>query len=270
MADSTNYLLGTQADECDRLRFQDQVWEAETEAFLDRLALKAGDRVLEIGSGIGLALPRIAQRVGPQGEVVAIEANAIYALESRKLIKQCRLSNVRVVDGSVLDDPLPDGPFDAIYARWVFSFLADVRHLLGRLRPLLSPGGVMAVVDYNHDGMRLFPAAPALDRVIDAFRAWYAEAGGDLWVAGGMPGALHATGYHCEGLWPHQKAGAPGSATYRWIEQFVFGHGPSLVVGGLLSEAHWNEFVDEWKSCKLDPATVMFSPIVVDVLGRRA
>ncbi|MCA9666269.1 MAG: methyltransferase domain-containing protein [Myxococcales bacterium] len=279
MNNAHDYLLGAAPDELERLRFQDEVWEDETEAFLDRLEIAPGARVLEIGCGIGLSLPRLARRVGPAGEVVAIERNAVYARASRALVEQQRLANVRVVDGDIhtialssSNDPnrgaVVPGKFDLIFARWVLSFYAEVETLLVRLRTLLASGGALAVIDYNHDGVRIFPSAPAFDRVIEAFRSWYHNAGGDLWVAGTLAGALHKSGFHCEGVYPHQKAGAPGSPVYRWVEQFVRGHGPSLVAEGELSREDYQRCIDELDGQKLDPAVMLFSPIVVGVIGR--
>lgn len=269
--ETDRYQLGADVREQQRLRFQDQLWEAETEQLLDQLRLDEGNRVLELGCGVGLSLPRLARRVGETGSVVAIESNAVYALQCRDLIREERLSNVQIIDGNVLDHPLPQGSFDAVYARWVCSFLppAELAGMLRRVHAAMAPGGVIGLIDYNHDGMRMFPRGDAFADVVEAFRAWYRQAGGDLWVAGALPGALHASGYHCDSITPQMKAGAPGSDVWRWIGEFVHDHGPRLVEQKLLSDQQWEAFTAEWQSNRIDPATVVFSPIVVGIVATR-
>ena len=274
VSEPETYLLGQSITEQHRLLFQDQLWEDETEQLLDALNIPEGGRVLELGSGLGHSLLRLARRVGPSGEVIAAERDAVFAQASRTLAAQHRMNQWSqvMVNGSlsVFRDQLPQGPFDAIFARWVFSFLPQPAGALTLFSSLLRPGGTIGIMDYNHDGLRLFPEAPAFTRVVEAVRQWYANAGGDLWVAGKLPGALHKTGFHCDGLWPHQKAGPPGSGPYKWIEQFLLGQGPRLVDAGLIETDPWDEFVAEWESLRVDPATVIFCPIVVSIVAHKA
>ena len=46
------------------------------------------------------------------------------------------------------------------------------------------------------------------------------------------------------------------------------GHGPSLVAEGELSREDYQRCIDELDGQKLDPAVMLFSPIVVGVIGR--
>ncbi len=70
-------------------------------------------------------------------------------------------------------------------------------------------------------------------------------------------------------VWPQQKAGAPGSPGYRWVEEILLTHGPHLIADGLLSEEQWESFMQMWESYRIDPATMLFSPMVVATLARR-
>ncbi|MBI3929830.1 MAG: methyltransferase domain-containing protein [Armatimonadetes bacterium] len=263
-----SYMLGHHAEERERLVFQDEVWVRETEDFLDRLGIAPGSRVLELGCGIGLGLPRLARRVGPGGRVIGWERNRGYAEESRRLIEGQGLSQVELRMGDLERDPLPEGPFDAIYARWVFSYLPRVATVLAKLRPLLAPHGRLGILDYNHDSIRVFPKAPEFAAVIEAVRKWFAVSGGDCWVTGFLPGYFAETGYALVEMWSYSRAGPPRSPVYRWVEEFLFVQGPAMIRAGVLSQDDWGRFRQEWETMAIAPDTVLFSPLQVGVIGR--
>ena len=262
------YLLGHDEAEQRRLRGQDEVWAAETESFMDRLGLSEGKRVLEIGCGIGLGLPRLGRRVGVGGRVVGFERNHEYLAASRRLIRDQGLEQAEIFSGDIERDVLPEGPFDAIYSRWVFSYLPDVEAVLRRLRPLLATGGRIGLLDYNHDGIRVFPEAPRFDEVIAAVRRWFAIDGGNCWVAGVLPLNFVNSGYRVLGVHPFVPAGPPDSPVYRWVEDFLFVQAPHMIGAGVLSEAQWAAFVEEWERMRGAAGTILYSPMQVGVLAQ--
>lgn len=68
--------LGTADEELARLTFQHEVWGGVTRAFLDRLKLERGARVVDLGSGPGLVTAELAARVGRSGAVLAVDESA--------------------------------------------------------------------------------------------------------------------------------------------------------------------------------------------------
>lgn len=248
----------------DGLMLRDEVWSYETEEFLDRLMVGPGLRVLALGAGLGLDLPRLARRVGPGGEVYALEPDPRLAFESQKLVDSLRLKNVRVLSGMVAA-ALPPGPFDVIFSNWFLTQIDNVPSFLRQLRNRMSGVGRLGVLDLYPGGLRLFPEAPALERVLVAVAS---HVGQNFWLMGQLPAALVSSGFLLEGAWPRQKAEVPGSPTYRWVERFLLDVGPRLVSQELLEETEWQTLLDEWSSRRVDPSTLLFSPQLVGIIGR--
>ncbi|MEW6282593.1 MAG: methyltransferase domain-containing protein [Candidatus Eremiobacterota bacterium] len=241
------------------------VWQPEIEEFLDRLSLAPGQRVLALGCGLGLDLPRLARRVSPGGEVIGVEPDPSLAFDCVRLVEACSLRNVRVVTGPA--GALPAGPFDAVFSPWFFSLLPDVKGLLRRLRGLV-PSGRLGVLDLYPSGLRVFPAAPCLERLLATAHQWASQLGLNFYLMGQLPGELVSSGFLLEGAWPRQKAEVPGTATYRWVERLLLDVGPRLVSEELLDEDAWNSTLSEWALLRVDPSTLLFSPQLVGIIGR--
>jgi len=113
---------------------------------VDRLGLKPGERVLEIGFGPGLALERAARLVGGTGLVAGIDRSAV-------MVRQALRRNAEAVASRRMDlrtgciEALPDfgGRFDAILSVNSIGFWRDPPAALRALRERLAPGGRLAI-----------------------------------------------------------------------------------------------------------------------------
>jgi SAM-dependent methyltransferase len=263
MAYNTDYLLGHGEREWDRLAEQHALWAP---TLLDDLELAPGSHVVEVGCGNGVLLRALADAVGPGGRAVGLDRDPRAALEARRNAPQ---SWVEVRAGDVQSADLGDG-YDLAVARWVLSFVPEPGLAVARMGAALAPGGRLVAQDYLHDCMRVFPERPEVARVIDAFRAAYRDTGGDLWVAGRLPGLLAAAGLRVLDVRPHAKAGPPGSPPFRWVERFLFEHLDTVLASGHLSQDEAATFAAAWGALTEEPGAVLFTPLVVTVVATNA
>jgi ubiquinone/menaquinone biosynthesis C-methylase UbiE len=106
--------------------------------------LRAGQHVLDLGSGTGYPALLAAQVVGPQGSVIGIDlAEAMLAAAGRKA-KTLGLSNVAFHPGDVTTLPFEAGSFDAVTSRFCLMFLPEIPKALGEIARVLKPGGYLA------------------------------------------------------------------------------------------------------------------------------
>lgn len=99
----------------------------------------ACDLVLDVGCGEGLLTGRLA-RVARS--VIGVDISTEMIVQAQSNVGS---SNVRFIQGDVLEVALPDGEFGFIAAIAVLHHFQLERGLRG-LRDLLRPGGVLAVV----------------------------------------------------------------------------------------------------------------------------
>ncbi|GLH80033.1 hypothetical protein SSBR45G_49420 [Bradyrhizobium sp. SSBR45G] len=144
---------------------------------LEPLALKSGERVLDVGTGTGRLAEFAAHLVGPSGHVVGIDP-----LDSRIAIARLRQStNLAFETGRAEDlSRFAAGEFDVIYFNSVLHWIADKRTVFAQAYRALRPGGRIGLTIQD-------PTAPHESRVL--LRRAVAEAGLD-------PERLSAHGVH--------------------------------------------------------------------------
>ena len=132
-----------------------------------------------------------------------------------------------------------------------------------------SPGGVLAIEDYQHEGISLYPDSPGFRAAIRATRALYKSRGGDAFVAGSLPGWMRAAGLELIDMTPNVICGGPQSQAFRWAGKFFPHYSLMLVEQGLLQADERERFLAEWGSAEKNPDAMFFSPMVVDIAARK-
>jgi SAM-dependent methyltransferase len=121
---------------------QIRAWLATaTDAMLDMAAIGSRSRVLDVAAGSGDQTLDIAQRVGPDGYVLATDLSpAILALAQRNAERAGhRHVETKVADGERL--PVADASFDAAVSRLGLMFFPDPLQGLREMHRATRPGG---------------------------------------------------------------------------------------------------------------------------------
>jgi ubiquinone/menaquinone biosynthesis C-methylase UbiE len=139
----TNYALGNTDAEHERLIRQSKWIAPLTERLFREAGVGPGQRVLDIGSGVGDVVLLVARMVGPSGEVVGVERDTRSVARATARVAEAGLSNVEFVETDVSN--IPDSkPFDAAVGRLILMWLQDPVSVLRSLARLVRPGGVVA------------------------------------------------------------------------------------------------------------------------------
>lgn len=140
---SANYALGYARSEHERLIRQATRIAPYTERLFQEAGIGPGQRVLDLGSGLGDVSMLLARIVGPKGEVVGIERDANSIARANSRVREAGFVNVRFLQTDVTR--LPGGePFDAAVGRFILMFLPDPVSILRSLVKLVRPGGILA------------------------------------------------------------------------------------------------------------------------------
>ncbi len=143
MADSSAYALGYSELEHQRLMRQDERWRSSTELLFREAGVAEGQRVLDLGSGIGDVAMTVARIVGRYGEVVGVELDGPSAMRARERTAAAGFTNITILESDILEVNYKQ-PFDAVVGRFVLQFLPDPTRALQHVLGLLRSGGSVA------------------------------------------------------------------------------------------------------------------------------
>ncbi len=130
------------------LEWDERVDSLELERVLDTLALQPGDSVADIGSGSGLFTRPLAQRVGPEGLVYAVDIDPILLAHVERTADAAGLENIVPVL-AVEDDPMLPAPVDLVLIINTLHHIEGRESYLATLRSYLRPGGSIAIIDFR-------------------------------------------------------------------------------------------------------------------------
>lgn len=267
MSNESEYVLGTDAAELERLGFQHRLWSAQAFALWEQAGLATAQRVLDVGAGPGYASEDLARIVGPRGSVLAVDASQRFldALARR----QPAGVTTRCMDVQALD--LPAASFDFAYARWVLCFVPDPEAVVRGVARALAPGGRFAIQDYyRYLALALAPPSATLARVVDAVAASWRAHGGDPEIGLRLPLLLERHGLRVERVAPLVRCTRPGQALWEWPGTFFRTFTPKLVETGYLTRAEHEAFHREWDERTRRGDSVFVSPPMLDIVAVKA
>lgn len=134
---------------------------------LQRIAVQAGERVLDIGSGPGFLAAMIADQTGPNGEVVGIDI-------SRQMVDRASQRNQRewlsyqCADAVAL--PFEDDSFDVVVSTQVAEYVRDIEAFSSEFFRVLRQGGRGLILATDWEGVCWHSEHPdRMERVLKAF-----------------------------------------------------------------------------------------------------
>jgi LmbE family N-acetylglucosaminyl deacetylase len=141
-----------------------RAWERE------QLSLRSGQRLLDVGCGLGDAALALSIDLGDHGEIVGIDGSEAMLAEARVRAADatCRV-RFTVGDAGALDEP--DASFDAVRSERMLQWVSDPARAVAEMARVLRPGGLMCLTDSDWSTFDLDVGDPAIARrVHETFR----------------------------------------------------------------------------------------------------
>ena len=109
--------------------------------------LRAGETVLDLGSGGGIDVLLSAQRVGPAGHAIGVDMTDEMLELARRNAAAAGAANVEFIKGTIEALPLADASVDVVISNCVINLAADKAAVFGEIARVLRPNGRVGVSD---------------------------------------------------------------------------------------------------------------------------
>jgi SAM-dependent methyltransferase len=254
------YILDSGKSGHARLRVISEIHDERTRALLLDAGLKAGNRYVEFGCGLGY-VTRWASSIG--ADALGIDLSTDQIAEATELAEG--KTEFRV--GSVYEHGLLPESFDVSYSRWLLMHLSRPVDAMRSIYAALKPGGLMVCEEADMSAMYAEPPSGYHEYVDVAFAVgatlgvdyaggrrmhrWASEAGFEV---------LRAEAYH-----PHYLTGDhKGFWTWTYREA-----GANLVEEGAITEARYDEISEAMRAADDDPLTLVAHARMHQLVARR-
>jgi SAM-dependent methyltransferase len=272
MSGSTDrdYVLGTHDEEVDRLGLQHRVWRPTVLACWQRVGIQLGSRVLDVGAGPGYAALDLAEIVGHNGSVVAVERSGRFVAAARGQAEARRLPQLTVHELDLMTDALPAANVDAAWCRWVAAFVASPDALVAKLAQVVRPGGVAVFHEYaDYATWRFVPPAPAHTRFVEAVMASWRASGGEPDIGRELPRLLAANGFKVREVVPHIFALRPHDPMWQWPASFIDVNVARQIELQRIDATTGAAIKAEFAAASSQPESLMLTPLVLEIVAER-
>jgi SAM-dependent methyltransferase len=174
----SQYVHGTSQEEQRRLTRLNALMN---DGSLREMAPRPGERILDVGAGLGQLSRAMARMTGTP--VVGVERSAEQireALAQARAAGETHLLDLR--QGDVFSLPLAEsewGAFDVAHARFLLEHVPDPLAVVRTMVVAVRPGGRIILEDDDHEVMRLWPEPPGFSPVWQAYMRGYDRLGND-------------------------------------------------------------------------------------------
>src|SRR5215216_3538190 len=109
--------------------------------------LRAGETVLDLGSGGGIDVILSAKRVGPKGVAYGLDMTDEMLALAQRNAREAGIANVHFLKGEIEQIPLPAESVDVVISNCVINLSTDKPAVLTEMARVLRPGGRLGISD---------------------------------------------------------------------------------------------------------------------------
>lgn len=127
-------------------------WQ-KPEILLELMDIQPAESIADLGCGKGYFSLKLAERVGPDGKVIALDIDATSINQLRLLKRYGQLEQLDIIRNEVDDLKLKTASLDKIVILNTYHELADIETILKQCRAALKPQGKIFIIDKVSDKM---------------------------------------------------------------------------------------------------------------------
>jgi len=264
------YALGSSPGESARLERQADELAADSATLLDRVGLRPGQGVIDLGCGPRGILDMLAGRVSPGGRVVGLDADPVHAEMAAEFAAGCGLPDVEIITADAGSTGLAPGSFDLVHARTLLVNIPEPADVAAEMVRLAAPGGWVASMEPDTEYGRCYPPHPAYDRLCEIFTVVFRRNGADPWIGRRVPELLRRAGLDDIRVEARVQMYPPGNSRRTIRLDLVRSMRPQVLEMGVAGMAELDELDAAARTHIDDPRTVVISGLLFLTWGRKA
>jgi SAM-dependent methyltransferase len=125
--------------------------EEQPDKVVNELKIPKGATVVDLGAGVGYFTWRLAEQVGPQGRVIAVDIQPGMLDRMKKNLEERGITNVEMVLGTPEDPHLPLGQVDLVLIVDVYHELQHPEKTMEHVRRSLKRNGRVVLIEYRRE-----------------------------------------------------------------------------------------------------------------------
>lgn len=268
MTERDDYLLGRGEAEEARLKRQIADLAPDSDAQLEKIGIKPGERVVDLGCGPGGVLHLLGKRVGLTGSVVGIERSAHFVDLARRFVADNALPQVEVREGDAYDTGLSRQSFDGAHMRLVLVNVPEPERIVREMVSLVRPGGWVASIEADFLAHICDPPLPEWTRLVGAYTAYSAAKKIDLFIGRRTHRLFRAAGVVdiCVDAVVHVYP--PGHDRRPILRDFINNVRDKLVDGGFIERRDLERDLAALDRCLSNPEVLVTSHLFFRLWGR--
>jgi SAM-dependent methyltransferase len=270
MSTERDYILGTHDEEIERLGLQHRVWRPRALDAWRRAGFTLGQTILDVGCGPGYASLDLAEIVGPAGRVISMDRSRRFLDTLEAASRQRGLENIKTLEMDLSEEGPPPGEADAAWARWIFAFVKQPRHLLERVRQALRPGGVLVLHEYfDYRTWRMAPRSPEFEEFVRVVMESWRSSGGEPDIALELPTWLGELEFEISSLRPIIDIVPASNFVWEWPKAFVEVGIRRLLDLGQLTPQRGEAMLEAFARSEAQPYSLLITPGVMEIVATR-
>ncbi len=263
MAKSSEYIHGSSPEEQRRLSLLNDILN---KSCLRELNLQPGEKVLDLGSGLGQFTRLIARTVGCTSHVVGVERDSQQLTQAKRLAEIDDESNlVDFREGDVRELPLNESEwktFDTAHARFLLEHVPRPALVIEQMARSVRPGGRVFVSDDDHGNFHPWPEPSGFQALWHAYIHSYEKRGNDPYVGRHLVSLLHDAGLTSIRNCCVFFGGCAGNERFQAIADNLIaalqGAKEDMLSGGFLDEESFRSGIDGLKDWKATPYAALW------------
>ena len=269
MTESDAYILGTDQEELDRLELQHKVWASETRKGWSNAEFHEGQTILDLGCGPGSCSVELAEIVGPNGKVVALDRSKSFITYLNALAKKLNLP-IATIHSDFNAMKLEDGSLDGVYSRWALAWIPNPEEIIAKVVKALKPGGRMVFHEYfDWSTHHVYPEAKNLTKGINSALKSFKESDSEIDIGAFIPEILGSYEVKIVSNRLMPKLASPDTDEWKWPTTFYKSYFPRLIEMSYLTRPEVENAFSELEEIEKLHFARLACPLMIEIIAEK-